>query len=290
MNKEKILKAGEIAKQVKIYAREIIKKDVSLLEIVEKIEDKIIELGGKIAFPTNLSINEVAAHFTPSYNDETRASGLLKIDLGVSVDGWIADTAFSIDLDNSEENKNLIQSSEKALENAIKIFKKGKKLNEVGKIIKETIESKGFSSITNLSGHLIEKYDLHAGVNVPNFDDNKDIKIEKSLYAIEPFATTGSGKVHDGKSSGIYALISEKNIRSQMAREILEFIINEYKTLPFCSRWIVKKFGVRSLFGLRQLEENGNIHNFAQLVEIKNAKVSQAEHTILIDEDTIITT
>lgn len=286
-----IIKAGKIASQVRDYAKTIIKKDTPLLEIAEKIESKIVELGGKPAFPINLGINDIAAHYTPSHDDDTKTHGLLKIDLGVHVDGWIADTAFSVDLENSEENKKLIKASEKALEEAINIFKKNTNLNDIGKIIQETIEQNGFSPIINLSGHEIDRYDLHTGATIPNFDNKKEIKIEKKLYAIEPFATTGSGKVHDGKPSGIYMLISEKNPRSPTAREVLNYLIENYQTLPFCSRWLVKKFGTKALFGLKQLEDNGNLHHFAQLVESRGAKVSQAEHTILVGgEGNVITT
>lgn len=290
MNTEKILKAGKIASEVKKYARTIVKKNVSLLEIAEKIEKKIFDLGGKPAFPINLSINNIAAHYTPSYDDKTLAQGLIKVDLGVHIDGWIADTAFSIDLENSQENKKLIEASEKALEQAQKIIKEKIELNKIGHEIQKTIESYKFSPIINLCGHEMKQYDLHAGVSIPNIDDNRSEMIKKSLYAIEPFATTGSGRVHDGKPSGIYYLISEKNVRSPNAREILEFIIKEYDKLPFCSRWLVKKYGTKSLFALKQLEENGNLHHFPQLAEIEGAKVSQAENTILIDKEIIITT
>lgn len=285
MNKQSIIKAGQIASEVKKYAKSFIKKEMPLLEIVEKIELKIIELGGKPAFPTNTSINEIAAHYTPSHDDKTLAHGLLKVDLGVHIDGWIADTAFSLDLENNEENKKLIKASEEALENATKILKEKISASDVGKGIQETIESYGFSPITNLSGHEMEKYELHAGLNIPNIDDKKNIILEKGLYAIEPFATPGSGRVYDGKPSGIYMLRDTKNVRSPIAREILEFISEEYQTLPFCSRWIVKKFGVKALFGLRQLEENRNIHHFPQLIESGKGKVSQAENTFLIDEE-----
>jgi len=283
MDKEKILLAGQISKQAKEYAREITKKGVPLLEIAERIEGKIFELGGKLAFPINLSIDEIAAHYTPSHDDENLAHGLLKIDLGVHVDGWIADTAFSMDLENNEENKKLIEASEQALLKAQETIKENVSANEIGKRVSEVIESKGFSPIINLSGHQIENYELHAGVSIPNFDDKKKVILKKGLYAIEPFATNGSGKVHDGKPSGIYMLLDNKKPRSQTAREILNFIEEEYKTLPFCSRWLVKKFGTKALFGLRQLEENKNLHQFAQLVETPNAKVSQKENTIIID-------
>ncbi len=290
MDKEKILLAGQISKQAKEYAREITKKGVPLLEIAEKIEGKIFELGGKLAFPVNLSINEIVAHYTPSHDDENLAHGLIKIDLGVHVDGWIADTAFSMDLENNEENKRLIEASEQALLKAQETIKENVSANEIGKRVSEVIESKGFSPIINLSGHQIENYELHAGVSIPNFDDKKKVILKKGLYAIEPFATNGSGKVHDGKPSGIYMLLDNKKPRSQTAREILNFIEEEYKTLPFCSRWLVKKFGTKALFGLRQLEENKNLHQFAQLVETSNAKVSQKENTIIIDSNEKIIT
>jgi methionyl aminopeptidase len=285
--KQKTIQAGEIASQVKQSAKSFIKPNMKLLEIAEEIENKIIKLGGKPAFPTNLSINEIAAHYTPSFNDETKASGLLKVDFGVQVDGWVADTAFSLDLENSPENKKLIEASEIALKSAIQKIKIGVSLGEIGKAIQQVIEEKGFSPIINLSGHEMKEYELHAGLTIPNVNNKMPNKITKGLYAIEPFATAGNGRVIEGKPSGIYLLQDDKNLRNPKAREILDFIIEEYKTLPFCSRWIVKKFGTGCLFSLRQLEENGNLHNYAQLVEVSHSKVSQAENTVLVEDKEI---
>ena len=273
------------------YARTIIKKGDSLLDIAEKIESKIIELGGKPAFPVSLSINEIAAHYTPSYEDKKTAQGLIKIDLGVHIDGWIADTAFSLDLENNQENKRLIQASEKALEEAIQISTSETPLNKIGETIQKNIESFKFLPIINLCGHSMEQYHLHSGITIPNFDNKKTLPLGIGLRAIEPFATNGVGKIKDSKPSDIYMLTEEKTPRSLIAREVLEFIAEEYQTLPFCSRWLVKKLGLKSLIGLRQLEENGNLHRFAQLVEDSGGKVSQAEHTLFIEKDkvTVIT-
>jgi methionyl aminopeptidase len=282
---KKIIQAGKIAQDVKKYIRPFVKKGVSLLELAEKIENKIIELKGKPAFPTNLSINEIAAHFTPSYDDTTLAHGLLKVDLGVHIDGWISDTAFSVDLEDSKENKKLIEASEKALEEAKKIIGKDISTNEIGKAVQKAIESYGFSPIINLSGHQIEQYSLHSGLSIPNIDDKRTTSIQPGLYAIEPFSTNGSGKVKDGKPSGIYSLMDYKNIRNPSAREILEYILEEYKELPFCSRWLVKKFGTRTLPALNQLEQNGNLHQYPQLVEVGKGTVAQTEDTILIKKD-----
>jgi len=287
------MQAGKIASQIKIYAKSIVKKDTLLLEIAEKIEDKIISLGGKIAFPTNLSINEIAAHYTPSYNDETKAHGLLKIDFGVHINGWTADTAFSIDLEDSEENRKLISVSEQALNEGIEKIKLNTTTSEIGKIIEKTISEKGLQPIINLSGHSMEQYDLHSGVTIPNIDDKREIIIEKGLYAVEPFTTTknATGHVHEGAPSGIYSLSNPKNPRTSIAREILEFIEKEYSTLPFCSRWLIKKFGTRALIALRELENLGIIYQFPQLIESAKCKVAQSEDSVLITEkEKIITT
>lgn len=290
MDREKIILAGKMASEAREFARSFIKKGMLLSEIADKIEEKMEKLGGKPAFPTCLSMDSVAAHSTPQYNDSTKAEGLLKVDMGVHIEGWIADTAFSIDLEDSEENKKIIEASEKALEAAIKIAKKGIAINQIGKVIGEKIESFGFSSIVNLSGHSIERYNLHAGISIPNFDNKSSMILEEGLYAIEPFSTPGNGKIRDGKSSGIYRLQDDKNLRSEIAREILGFIGKEYETLPFCSRWIVKKFGQKALIGLKQLEENGNIHSYPELLEISGKKVAQTEHTILVEKDKVIVT
>jgi len=184
----------------------------------------------------------------------------------------------------------LIKASEDALKSAVANVKKQELVGRVGKIIQETIESQKASPIINLSGHSIEQYDLHSGVNIPNHASSEKTIFEEGIYAIEPFTTYGSGRVYDGKPSGIYELIDLKNVRSPIARKILDYIIEEYDHLPFCSRWLVKKFGTSALLGLKQLEENGNLMQFAQLVEITHKTVAQSEHTVLISGNKVIVT
>ncbi len=290
-DEEKILEAGKIASQVMKYVREIVKPGVKLLDIAEKVEAKIEELGGKPAFPVNTSMNDVAAHYTPAPGDETVASGLLKVDFGAHVDGWISDTSISFDLDGTEENKTLIEAAEKALEAGLKKVKPCVKLSDIGKAVQETAESYKATPVINLTGHSISHYDVHSGLSVPNYDNGSDETFEGGLIAIEPFTTFGNGRVYDGKPSGIFQLISDRNVRSPIARKILDYVAEEYQTLPFCSRWIVKKFGNMGLLGLRQLEANGNLHQFEQLIETSHRNVAQAEHTVFVtDEGVQITT
>ena len=281
---DKILKAGKIAQELRRYAREIVLKDRNLYEIAVLIDDKISELGAKPAFPVNLSMNEIAAHYTPSYGDTGLAHGLLKIDIGIQVDGYIADTAFSVDLDGLEENKKLIEAAESAV--SVSEFAIDKRLTEIGASISKTITAKGFNPIVNLSGHSIERFVIHAGWTVPNYDSGQKDVLEEGLYATEPFVTNGHGRVRDGKPSGIYRINSDSGaVRDRFAREVLNWIADEFKTLPFASRWIWKKFGARGLLALKQLEQVGLLYQYPQLVEVSGGKVAQAEHTVLLAND-----
>jgi len=281
---EKTRKAGQIVKQIKEEIKNWIKPKMPLLEIAEKIESRIMELGGKPAFPVNLGINENAAHYTPSYNDETLANGLLKVDFGVHINGYAADNSITFDLENSDENKKLIKVSEEALKQAIETFKKNPVLNKIGASVQKTAEANKLSAIQNLSGHNIEQWELHSGITIPNYDNANELELEEGVYAIEPFITKGEGKVYEGKPSGIYQVQRSGNVRDSKSREILEYISENYRTLPFCSRWLVKKFGTRALISLKMIEDANITHQFPQLIEKSREKVAQAEHTIIFHE------
>ena len=285
---EKLKKAGEIAQNIITYAKGFIKRGMLLLEIAEKIEKKIEELGGKPAFPVNTSMNNIAAHYTPSIDDKSTAHGLLKIDFGVHIDGYISDNAFSLDLENNEQNKRLIMTAEEALANVLSEINNNMSFSHAGAIIQKSIMKHGFAPIRNLSGHGISPYTIHAGKTVPNYENGNDNIFGEGHYAIEPFATDGKGSVHEGGESEIYSLINRKPVRDMLARKIVEFVESNYKTLPFCSRWIVKEFTSRALFSLRVLEQNGIIKHYPQLIEDGKGIVSQAERTIFIAKNEVI--
>lgn len=291
MNQQELVryeKAGAIARDAIVYARGIIQKGASLLELATKIEAKIIELGGQPAFPINMSIDEIAAHATPSYDSSEKARGLLKVDIGVHVDGCIADTAFSVDLENSAVNKKLIEAAQAGLAAALTHVKKGVRLGMMGGAIDSSIKPYGVNIVRNLTGHSIEPYDVHAGATLPNYDTGSPETLTDGVYAIEPFTTTGHGSVRDGKLSGIYQFVANKPIRDSLAREVAAFIVESYQTLPFASRWIHAKFGTRGLLALRQLEQAGLLYQYPQLVEVSGAPVAQAEHTFVVTKDKTI--
>lgn len=283
---EKWREAGKIGSEALAYAKSIVKQGTPLLELAEKIEKFIQDRKASFAFPINLSKDEIAAHSIPLQNDEELAEGLLKVDLGVSLDGYISDLSCTIDLTKEKKHGKLIEASEKALQEAIKLIKPGIEIGKIGAVIQKTISSYGFAPVVNLSGHELQQWNLHAGLTIPNFDNNSQVKLkEGQVLAIEPFATTGQGMIQDGKPSGIYKFLEKHNARDPLAKEILTFIEQEYHELPFSSRWIVKKFGTRALFSLRALEQAQALHHFKQLVEKTKMPVSQAEATVLVTKE-----
>jgi methionyl aminopeptidase len=288
---ESYKKAGSIVAQIREYVREIVKPGILLLDLARKIEKKIEDLGGKSAFPVSLAIDDVAAHYHPDIEDETKASGLLKVDFGVHVNGFIADNAMSFDLTDDKKHNELIDSSEEALKEALKSVQGDVSFNDVGKVIGETIEKRGFSPVVNLSGHGLGKYELHAGNNIPNYSNGNENKVEDGAYAVEPFATTGSGKIYEGPSGNVYSIIDPKNVRGKTARDILDYVMDKYRTLPFSLREIQEKFGAGlARLGLKELENNGVVKEYPQLIEKNHEPVAQAEHTFIKYKGKVIVT
>jgi len=284
---EEIKKAANIAKKVRIFSEKLLKPEESLLNIAEQIEQKIIDLGGLPAFPVNISINNIAAHYTPTFDDKSilKEGDVVKVDFGVQFDGYIIDTAYTVEI-NDNKYENLIKASKEALENVRKNIRRDMTLGKIGSIIENTIKSYGYNPIYNLSGHRIDRYILHAGENVPNYDNGSDIKLSRGLYAIEPFATNGSGYVKDGEPSTIYIFINIKPIRDPSIRKFMEELFNKYKTLPFCYRWLYKEYGnkVNVKFAVEYLKKNKIIYEYPVLLENPGYVVTQFETTFFVND------
>ena len=284
-------KAGRLTAEAREFGKTLVKTGASLLKVTEKIEKEIYNLGGKPAFPVQISVNEIAAHYNPSNNDTYvfKAGDLVKLDLGVHINGCIGDTAITIDLGNNGE---LVAASEYALKEALKVVRPGVKIGEIGRIIGESIIEKGFKPVKNLSGHEIKEYEEHAGLTIPNFDNKDGTKLKQGqIIAIEPFATDGVGFVDEGKDSEIYKAVRQKNTRDNIARDVLMKALVDYKNLPFAKRWLIEKFPEFKVnYALRLLEKEEILYRYNQLVERTRGLVSQAEHTVLVEDIPIILT
>lgn len=281
---EKLKKAGQIAAQIREYGKCLVKKDAFMTEVLDKIEEKIIELGAKPAFPAQISCNHIAAHYCPDEEDKTIFTDqLVCLDVGVHVDGFIGDTAVTVDL--SGKYNELIKAAEEALDNAVKIIKPDVALSEIGKVIQETINNHGFAPVRNLSGHGLGKYEIHTKPSIPNFDNGDKTKIENGMvFAVEPFASTGAGIVQDAGIATVFELKNKKPVRNPITRLILKEI-ESYDNLPFTTRWLTRKFGAKAKFALREMEQLDMLHAHPPLADKDKGMISQAEHSILVDND-----
>lgn len=283
------LAAARVASSVREFAEGYVKAGLKLLDIAERLENEIVTQGADWAFPVNLSLNEEAAHDTPTIADE-RVLGendLVKVDFGVHVEGCIVDQSFSFCANN--ENAKLIEASRQALEDALSIAKAGRNVREIGQVISDAITSRGFKPVENLCGHSLEPYVIHAGISVPNVPRGDYVLQEGDVFAIEPFATTGAGKVEDGNLTEIFALVNPKNVRLPQSRKALEAIAEKRQTLPFAKRFLLQHLGTETSveLALRDLVRQGILHGYPVLNEINKGLVSQAETTIIVEKDSV---
>ncbi len=290
-DRKKFLKAGEIAGRARDYGANLIKEGAKVIDILDSVEEFIKKQGAGIAFPAQISINNFAAHSCSPLNDNTiiKPSDVVKIDVGAHIDGFIGDTARTINLNN--EFQDLVNASKKALENASKMFTPGTKVGEIGAVIQETISNEGFSPVKNLSGHGLGRFEIHTSPSIPNIKLPESITLREGMtVACEPFATDGKGLIAESGEATVFSPAEIRSVRSPYGRDLLKRI-KTFNGLPFASRWLEKEFGVgKTRFGLKELERAGVIISHPPLKEVANGLVSQHEHSFLVGDKPIITT
>ena len=282
--KENFLKSQEIAGQVWEYSKPLVKEGVRSLDLVEEIEKKIFDLGGKPSWPVNISINEIAAHNAPDARDETmfKTDDLVKVDFGVHVNGWISDNAYTVCI--GKKTHPLIEASEKALEAALKAVKAGVRVSDISEIIDSIVTTAGFTTIKNLSGHGIGQYTIHDEPSIPNSKNkSQDVLEAGKIIAIEVFVTDGSGWVKESRPITIYQFHADKPIRMFEARKILDMSQHEFEHLPFGTRWIKGVSPLKMDMALRQLLEAEALEAYAPLKEESNAMVAVTEKTMMVE-------
>ncbi len=286
---ESFKQAGVIHKQVVKFIKPKIKVGTKLLDICEQTERKLIELGGEIGFPTNVCINEVAAHYTSPPNDESvvKEGDIVKIDIGVSVEGYVADGAFTVSFNQDPVTENLITAVETAVLKGLSIIKTGVKTVEVGKVTAKIIRGFGYSPIKDLHGHSLEKWQLHGFKEIPNVGiSSGDVFEEGDVFALECFASTGLGNIHNGSICNIYEydLNTERvPIRGKITRRVIGWIAKNKKTLPFSTRELLKEFRTGK-FAINELTTVGKLHKHYEIREQKGTYVSQYEKTFIVTE------
>jgi len=280
------VKAGKIAAMVmKEIEKEVIPK-TKVFSICSTVEKKIIEYGGRPAFPCNVSIDHIAAHYTSPIGDTSMIPhrGLVKIDLGVHVDGYIADMARTFDIDGTFEG--FVVATDDALQEAIAQFVPGLNLGDVGKTIEKIITTYGLRPISNLTGHNIERWKLHAGKQVPNVKTRvADVVEVGEVYAIEPFATNGAGSVINSDLMYIFANTGLDEHLEGTTEKLRLHLRKKYGPLPFAARWVgTTSKDIDLIEELRALLKVKAIRSYPVQLSKKGRPVSQSEDTIYVSE------
>ncbi len=286
-------RVGEIVRKVLKLAMNKVHEGMPVIELCELLESEIRSLGAEPAFPVNISINNVAAHYTSPIGDTSTIpkGAVVKIDVGAHIDGNIVDAAVTVSF--SDKYTHLVEASARALERAIEVLKAGTRLSSVGAAIEETIRMYGYTPVSDLTGHLIRRYRLHAGKSVPNVRDLSFSKAQEGeVYAVEPFATDGIGRTKAGKEAYIHSIMyNRKKLKkvSDEARKVVESIYNERRELPFAERWLTKILQTtdrsKVLQVIKTLQKNKLLYSYPVLYEASKGIVSQTEDTVIVRKD-----
>jgi len=280
--------AGRLAAQALQYGARLITVGTKVRDVLDQVEAFITEHGAGIAFPAQISINDVAAHFCPARDDETvlKEGDVVKLDVGVHIDGYVGDNALTVYLGDDPELVRLVEASKAARDAAIALVRAGVTPYELGQAIEREIATRGFTPIRNLTGHGLGQYLIHTAPSIPNIPGGSREPLKAGMViAIEPFATTGKGAVQNSDDATLFSLERSSGVRSPLARQLLGRI-KTYRGLPFTTRWLEREFGPgKTRLGLLQLQQAGILHAYPPLVEEGHGMVSQSEHTILVQED-----
>lgn len=286
---EKWRRAGRISALGLKHGAELLAPGVTLRHVADSVEEKIRELGGEPAFPACLSLNEVAAHYAPPPGDETelKEGDVVKLDCGAHVDGYIGDNAVTVEVGDTGRYDKLLEAARAALTVGVSIIGPNVNLSTVGAAIEETVKEYDFRTISNLTGHSIERWNLHAGMSVPAIA-NTPVQRPKvgTVLACEPFVTDGAGHVINGPNGNIYHYMRNRPVRHPDARRILGYAAKNHPKLPFASRWLDGVVSPNRLnMGLQMLTKHVALKNYAALVEAGRGMVAQFEHTMMVTEE-----
>ena len=287
---DKFRLSGRILRETREEMKTKVKENMLIIDVCEKTEALIRAKGGKPAFPCNVSINEVAAHYTSPPNDKSTIpeGSTVKVDLGVQVDGYVTDTAFTACFNS--ECRSMANTAEQALKTAIENIHGDMPLGKIGSLIETTIKNRGFKPISNLTGHSVGRYLIHAGTSIPNVAQAVSLAKVKAgeVYAIEPFVTLPEavGHVDDSPQTTIFRLLKAKSVKTESAKKLLKHIEANFRTLPFAERWLI---GVvpreEHNAAFKELLSSKVIMSYPVFVEVSKKPVAQAEHTVLLKED-----
>lgn len=277
-------------------------------ELVEKYCRPICNETMGYAFPVGISVNEVIAHDTANIEDTRtfKTNDVVKIDLGIHLNGSIIDSAFTMIIGDDEQTKNfyfpLLEATQDATYTGIALSGVDARLYEISEAISEVIGSYELEDgtqikpIFGLGGHDILPYKVHGEkliLSVPH-KTQKNIKMkENEIYAIETYASTGSGKPNQENIGKCNHFMIDDNVKKnyynlrgkEKKNELMRWIMKDGKTLPFTQSWCSHIPNYEN--HLNYYREKRGIIAYPPLSDTVGSKTSQFEHTIHIKENCV---
>ena len=287
---DKLRLSGRITATARETCKKMVRSGVRLEKVAIEAESIIRDMGGEPAFPAQLSKNNIAAHYCspPQDKTEAQAEDIIKMDMGTHVDGWVTDSATTIDLRDGEGSL-LVKATEMALENAISVMKGGASITEIGREIENTIKSMGFTPVYNLTGHGVARYCIHCKPSIPNYPDTRAPSLRAGqMIACEPFACDGAGSIEERGTAEVFMLLRTPNARDlkKLPPDIAD-AVDKTQKLPFARRTLLRHLGsIKKVEqALKLLHKTKLIAEFPPLIEKPGVRVAQTEHTMVIHDD-----
>jgi methionyl aminopeptidase len=281
---QSLREAGRVASAAREAGARLVVPGAALREVCEAVEDEITRRGGSLAFPVQSSRNEVAAHYCASPEDPTvYADGdLAKLDLGVHVDGWVVDTALTVNVGDRPENRPLVEAARAALDSAIAAAGPGVAVRRLSQAIESTLRRYGLRPMQNLCGHGVARWTVHCPPAIPNVADSSSERLAPdAVVAVEPFATDGDGEVVERGPAEVFRLDPRRAMGAAGAPEVVA-AIRRFNGLPFARRQLRQFPRPAVEETLRALRAAGHLGVYPPLVEARQRKVAQAEHTLYV--------
>ncbi len=277
-------RAGRIVAECREWAVANIRPGVLVRDVLETIEAMIRERGGEPGFPAQSSRNRVAAHYCSPPGDPLgyEEGDCVKVDIGVHVEGYVADSAASVDLSADGRWTPLVRASADALAAAIATVGDGVPVGEVGAAIERTIVSAGFQPVRNLTGHGLGRWKVHTPPQIPNYGERGGGVLRQGMvFAIEPFACTGRGYIREEGRAEVFMMVRPPRKAKGLDREVLR-AIDAWRGLPIARRYFSAFEPAVLDDTLVKLARQGSLVRYPPLVEEEGVMVAQTEHSLYL--------
>ena len=227
---EKMREAGAALHEVLTQLKGKIEPGITTKEL-DQFAEKLIRSYGAVpsflnyeGYPASIctSVDSQVVHGIPSASTVLKEGQIVSIDAGLILDGWQSDSAFTAGVGRiSEEAQRLIDVTEQSFFAALEVAKEGNRISDIGHVVQQYVEQRGFGTVRALCGHGIGK-EMHEDPSVPNYGiPGHGVRLRRGMtICIEPMITAGDYHVKT-LPDGWSVVTSDGSLASQDEHTIL---------------------------------------------------------------------